>query len=208
MLLLTIVAKINKYIIFIFLLVFLSGISWYLGFKYKYIDKKTEITQESILEQVKSVLKLGTVEGYFSDIYSYKEYYGFDISPFQKKALIRIKAKVLTGFDLDNIAINIDEKNKTVSILNIPYPKIISIDHDLDYYDITEGTFNSFSNEDYNKMNKQAKSFIKNTALKSDLFIKAQKQLTQHLELLKSILKTYGWTLKIKYKAIENLPKD
>jgi len=202
------VAKINKYIIFIFLLVFLSGISWYLGFKYKYIDKKTEITQESILEQVKSVLKLGTVEGYFSDIYSYKEYYGFDISPFQKKALIRIKAKVLTGFDLDNIAINIDEKNKTVSILNIPYPKIISIDHDLDYYDITEGTFNSFSNEDYNKMNKQAKSFIKNTALKSDLFIKAQKQLTQHLELLKSILKTYGWTLKIKYKAIENLPKD
>jgi hypothetical protein len=197
--------KISRYTIFLVLFGLLLLTVWYSGFKYRFVQTNTQINQEVILEQVKNVFQLGTVEGYFSDIYSYKEYYGFDISPFQKKALIRIKAKVLAGFDMDNINIEIDGLTKTVEISNIPFATILSIDHNLDYYDITEGTFNSFTTADYNKMNSQAKNFIENTAKNSNLLLKAQKQLEQNLYLLKTILNSNGWKLKTKFKSINRL---
>jgi len=190
-----------KYIAILFLIVFIGFVSWYSGVKYSFIKSHSEVNQEVIFKQVKNVLKLGTVEGYFSEIYDFKEHYGFDISPFQKKALIRIKAKVLVGFNIDSISVVIEELDKKVIISSIPFPKLLSIDHDLDYYDITEGAFNSFTNKDYNMMNSQAKLFIKKTALQSDLFAKAQNQLDGHIDLLKSILNTYGWELIVINKS-------
>jgi uncharacterized protein (DUF697 family) len=197
-----IMTKIIKYIILAIILGAIVSFAWYSGYKYSFTETKTEIHKETILQQVKNVLKLGTVEGYFSEIYSFKEHYGFNISPFQKKALIRVKAKVLVGFDMDSINIEIIQNTKSIKISNIPFPTILSIDHDLDYYDITEGTFNTFTSADYNKMNNQAKLFIKKTALNSDLLIKAQKQLEQHLLLLKSILNTYGWVVEVKKEEL------
>ncbi|MEZ4907334.1 MAG: DUF4230 domain-containing protein [Saprospiraceae bacterium] len=175
------------------------GIVWYSGFRYSFVKKNVNINQDIILEQVKNVIKLGTVEGYFSEIYDYQDYYGLDLSIFRKKALIRVKAKILAGFNLDSIKINIDEKSKTVFIENVPPPSILSIEHNLDYYDITEGTFNSFTKDDYNNMNSQAKKLVKKTALKSGILTKAKEQLDTHIELLKSIINNYGWQIKINY---------
>lgn len=196
--------KSAKYFIFTLIFIAIAFFAWYSGYKYSFVETKTEIHKEAMLQQVKNVLKLGTVEGYFSEVYSFKEHYGFDISPFQKKALIRVKAKVLVGFDMDSINIEVTQLTKSVIISNIPYPIIISIDHDLDYYDITEGTFNTFTSTDYNKMNNQAKLFVEKTALNSDLFIKAQKQLSEHLLLLKSLLNTYGWDIEVKNEELLN----
>ena len=189
--------KIVKYSVFIIILASLLFLAWYMGFKNSFLEKKTEINKEIVLQQVKNVLKLGTIEGYFSEVYDYKEHIGFDFSPFRKKALIRVKAKVLVGFDMDSINIEVIQKDKEVIISNIPQSTILSIDHDLDYYDITEGTFNSFTTSDYNKMNNQSKLYIKNTALKSNLLEKSQIQLDEHLNLLKSLLNSYGWELII-----------
>ena len=200
-------SKITKIILLLSLIIFLIIGAWYSGFKYRFAKNNIEISNETILQQVKNVVKLGTVEGYFSDIYSYKDYYGINISPFQKKALIRIKAKILAGFKLDSIDIYINDLSKTIKISNIPPPEILSIDYDLDYYDITQGTFNFFTNEDYNTMNSQSKLFIKNTAQKSDLLLKARTRLNQHFELLGALFGSYGWKLEIEYKEANALHK-
>ena len=47
-----------------------------------------------LLEKIKSVSKVINVEGYFTEVYDYKDYWGYNISFFQKKALVRIKANV------------------------------------------------------------------------------------------------------------------
>ena len=190
-------SKIVKYSVLLLILGSLLFFAWYSGFKNSFLEKKTEINKEIVLQQVKNVMKLGTIEGYFSEVYDYKEHVGFDISPFRKKALIRVKAKVLVGFDMDSINIEVIQKDKEVIISNIPQSSILSIDHDLDYYDITEGTFNSFTTSDYNKMNNQSKLYIKNTALNSNLLEKSEIQLDEHLNLLKSLLNSYGWELNI-----------
>ncbi len=194
-----------KFIIIGVLSFVLLGIVWYSGYKYEFTETKTEIKQDVILQQIKNVLKLGTVEGSFSEIYDFKEHYAFDISPFQKKALLRTKAVVLIGFDMDSIVIKVDDDDKTIMVSDIPNPKILSIDHDLDYYDITEGTFNAFTKDDYNRMNSQAKIGIQNIAKKSNLFSNAKTQLNEHLNLLKTLLASYGWKLEYSYKTADEL---
>ncbi len=190
-------AKFYKNLIIILIILLAIGIAWYSGFKASFFEKKSTLTQEVVLEQIKNVVKLGTVEGYFSEIYNYKEHYGPDMSFFTKKALIRVKAKILAGFDLEKINVKVDETTKTVKIENLPEPQILSIEHDLDYYDITEGMFNSFTTADYNKMNNQAKIYIKNVALKTNLMQNAKNQLNSHLQVLNILMSSYGWKLEV-----------
>lgn len=203
-------AKFYKYLMIILVIMLAIGIAWYSGFKASFFEKKSILTQEVVLEQIKNVVKLGTVEGYFSEIYNYKEHYGPDMSFFTKKALIRVKAKILAGFDLEKINVKVDENTKTVKIENLPEPQILSIEHDLDYYDITEGMFNSFTTEDYNKMNNQAKIYIKNVALKTNLMQNAKNQLNSHLQVLNVLMNSYGWKLEVENSKLpaQNIQKQ
>ncbi|MCB0659786.1 MAG: DUF4230 domain-containing protein, partial [Saprospiraceae bacterium] len=103
-----------------------------------------------VLEQIHKVTKLVTVEGQFSEIYDHKEYYKYDIFDlFTKKMLLRINAKVSAGFNLEGSNMTIDSISKTVYFTELPKAEILSIDHDIDYYDISQGVFASFTPEEY-----------------------------------------------------------
>lgn len=167
---------------------------------------KSEEQSKILLEKVKTVAKLITVEGYFSEVYNYKDYWGYDVFLFQKKALVLVKAKVSFGYDLGQMKMNADGKTKTLIISQLPEPQILSIDHDLSYYDITEGTFNSFSAEDYSKIQDKVKNFIKEKAAQSDLKQRAQTQGNQMLEVIKFMTESAGWKFKIEqHNAQENI---
>jgi len=136
------------------------------------------------------------VEGYFSEMYDYKDYWKYDISPLRKKALVRVKGKVSVGYDLGQMKLEAFPDKKLITISEIPDPDIISIEHDLDYYDISEGSFNSFSAKDYNHINKNAKEKIRQTALASDLFLKAEEQSNQLLDLIQFMVEGAGWEVE------------
>ncbi len=158
---------------------------------------KVEVEEQSkvLLEKIKTVTKLVTVEGYFSEIYDYQEYWGYDLGPFRKKALIRVKAKVSVGYDLTKMNFEANSATKTITISNMPDPEIMSIDHDLDYYDITEGTFNTFDEKGYNKMNKNAKEKVRKEAMNSDLFLTAEAESAQLMDIMEFMVEGAGWTL-------------
>ena len=190
-------AKSLKYIFFIALLAALVFVAW--KFKALFLGPTihAETSSEVIMERLEKVNKLVTLDAYYSEVYDYKDYYYYDFSPFRKKALIRIKAKVSVGYNFETINMKADEGNKTVSIYDFPPPEILSIDHDLDYYDLTQGTFNSFSEEDYNKMNKNAKDFIREKANDKDIFKEADAQKDELLEMFDWMLKAAGWKLVV-----------
>ena len=76
--------------------------------------KQTNQTATTLIEQIKKVAKLATVEGHFSEIYNYKDYYGYDWSIFRKKALIRVQAKVSAGYDLTLIEVEANPADKQI----------------------------------------------------------------------------------------------
>ncbi len=151
-----------------------------------------------LAEKISKVMKLVAVEGEFNEVYDYKDYYRWDWSPFRKKLMMRIHANVAVGYDLENMTIHVDEDKKTIRISHPGHPRILSVDHHADYYDISQGTFNSFSEEDYNRLQKSAKNFIKVAATQHrPLFNKAISQMDDILSAFESGLETMGWQLQI-----------
>lgn len=164
---------------------------WYAPFAPKKVTEDSSV----LLERIKTVAKLVTVEGYFSEVYNYKDYWKYDLPFLRKKALLRVKAKVSVGYDLEQLRITTQPEARRLLISNLPKPEIISIDHTIDYYDISEGTFNSFSEEDYNRLNADAKKMIETKALESDLLSRAEAQGNDLLEVIRFMAESAGWTV-------------
>ncbi len=165
---------------------------------------KKESQEEAtlLLEQIRDVTKLVSVEGYISEVYDYKDYYGYDWGIFRKKALIRVKAKVSAGFDLEEIEIDADPSQRIVYIRGFPEATILSIDHDLDYYDLQEGTFNSFSREDLNKLNEKAKQYVRAVAEDGDLLKRADARGEELLATIRTMVQGLDWDLRVEKDAV------
>jgi hypothetical protein len=150
-----------------------------------------------LLEKIQAVAKLSTVEGTFSEIYNYSEYQGYFTFFWDKKVLVRVRATVSAGYDLEKLNITADSATKTIRMSGLPKPQILSIDHTLDYYDISEGLFTSFSPEDYTRINQRAKDLIRDSALRSNLLTEADIQGAKMLDLMRFMIEGAGWKLQV-----------
>ncbi len=177
------------------LLLLAFGIGVFLTYQYL-APKSTPVEQSSVLlEKIQAVSKLITVEGQFSEIYNYSEYDGYFSMLWDKKVLVRVRATVSAGYDLNYLNAQSDPATKTITMSAPGTPQILSIDHNLDYYDISEGLFASFSPEDYNKINQRAKDLIREQALKSNLMSAAQEQGDKMIDLIRFMVESAGWKL-------------
>lgn len=174
---------------------FLVG-GW-LSWKYFSPDKKPLEDSAVLLEKIQAVAKLSTVEGTFSEIYNYSEYQGYFTFFWDKKVLVRVRATVSAGYNLERMKIESDPLSKTIRVAGIPRPEILSIDHTLDYYDISEGLFASFSPEDYTRINQRAKELIRDSALKSNLLAEAEVQGSKMLDLMRFMVEGAGWRFEV-----------
>jgi hypothetical protein len=170
---------------------FMSG-TWYIK-----QQQHQEVRAEVVLESIKKVWKLSTVEATISEIYAFRDYYYYDVSPLRKTALVKVNAKVLAGFDFDSITIVFDELTQTLTLSNFPEAQILSIDHDLSYYDLQQGSFNGFTPEDLTKLQARAKDSIQNDAIKSNILKEAAGSKAEMLGLLSLAAKGMGWTVVI-----------
>ena len=191
----------QKYLYILGLLFALALGIW--GAKWWYSKSGSIHTEESqvLLEHIKYVSKLVTVEGYFSEIYTEtdsKDYYFFSST---KKALIKVKAKVSAGFDLSNMKIEADEASKTLRLTNIPEPNIIAIEPEISYYDIANGVFNQFTNEDYTRLNKKAVDTIRTQALKSDFMNTVKTQGVKNFDAIRALAESMGWKVVFENSA-------
>ncbi|MGK0388364.1 MAG: hypothetical protein ACI94Y_001092 [Maribacter sp.] len=194
--------KYSKYIYGSLIGVLIFGAGCWLTFEYL-TQSRTSVEEQSsvLLEKVKTVAKLVSVEGYFSEIYTYKNDWEPVPNPvyspiFSKKAITIVKAKVSVGYDLKKMTFEADHTNKVLRIGNIPDPEIISLDHDMEYYDVQVSTFNKFTKEEINQINAKAKEFIREKALESGLMLQAEKEGNQMIEIIAFMVKEAGWTVE------------
>lgn len=159
---------------------------------------KTRETESSqvMLEKISKVFKLVAVEAQVSEIYDYKQYRYWDINLLRKKALVRVAAKVSLGYDFDDVEFVVDEENRIITMKNFPEAEILSIEHDVDYFDMEEGLFNSFSGDDLTELNRRAKQYAVDMIEKSELYKQADEQKSQILEMLAEIFSLSGWELE------------
>jgi hypothetical protein len=180
------------------IIVILIVIAIFLAFRYCEFkkDNTSEFNETALIqEQIRNVGKLVVTEGHYSEVLTFKDQQKYLMIPFEKKAIVIVNAEATVSYDLSKIQYDIDEASKTITIKNIPKEEI-KISPDLKFYDIQESTFNAFSSEDYNKINKQVKESlrkkIENSALKSN----AQNRLISELSKILILTNTMGWKLE------------
>lgn len=177
---------------------------------YRNLKQKQLQTQSVVLmEKIKQVCKLITVEGEFTEIFSHRDEknWFFKLFQFEKKALLIVKAKVMIGFDLSKINIEINTQKKRVLLSSFPAPEILSIDSDLEYYDIQRGIINKFSENDLNSVNKKSKDFIREKVAESELFPIARKQAGDTVGVIRELIESVGWELQSEPLAIDMTSK-
>ncbi len=164
------------------------------------VERVTKEESTTLLEQVKTVAKLVTVEGEFSEIYSHEDYYWQNISLFRKKALLKVKAKVGIGYDLSQYQFDMKSLEKKMVVKKLAKPEIIFIETDMSYYDLQEGTFNSFKPAELTDLQQKAKGEIEKKALASSLLQAAENQASQIEDLIRLIVEQAGWTVEFREK--------
>ena len=162
--------------------------------------KSKEITEKQsiiLLEKIRKVCKLITIEGDFAEIYHYenvKERFLKMVSS-KKKALIIINAKAHIGYDLRKLEIHAENAEKKIILTHFPQPEVLTIEQEIKYYDIKDGLFNRFASNDLTELNKVAKQHILEKIPQSGLLESAKKEALEAILIIESIVETIGWKL-------------
>lgn len=170
-------------------------------------ETKEEMRESTALiqQQIEQVGKLIVTEGYFSQVFTYKNSQNLFLNMLtsDKKALVVANAKVTVEFDLRQLITEINQENKTVILKSIPDP-VINIYPDIEYYDVTQDYFNKFGAADYNKIKSTINARIREKVDKSNLLDNSRERLMSELANIFVLTKSLGWTLKYEEMIIES----
>jgi len=165
------------------------------------LDYNTNLIQQKIV----NVGKLVVTEGHFAEVVTYKseDKYLLDMVSFDKKAIVIVNADVTVAYDLRQMKYDIDEKNKTITIVNIPKEEIKISPH-IKYYDIEQSRMNPFTGDDYNKIDKIVRANLAKKIEKSSLKSNAKNRLISELSKILILTSSMGWKLQYEGNIIEN----
>lgn len=169
----------------------------------------SQVQSTILLDKIKHVCKLITVEGEFSEVFAHRDGKSmfFKLLQMEKKALLIVKAKVLIGFDLTKINIEMQPDKKRVKLSHFPDPEIMSMETDLEFYDVQKGLINKFSEVDLTNMNIKSKEFIRDKIERSYLFDISRNQAADTVAIIKQLIESVGWELVAEDLALPT-PKE
>lgn len=175
----------------------------YSFFRRRKRKERTKHQSTVLLEKIKIVCKLISVEGDFAEIYRYensKEQF-LNLFTSKKKALVVINAKTHVGFDLSKIHMHSDMERRTIVLGNFPPPEVLSISPELEFYDIRNDLFYAFTPKDLTELTKQAKQHILDKIPESVLMDQARKEAKEAILIIEKLVEMIGWRLD--YSALE-----
>lgn len=195
-------------------LLFAFGLGAYLTWQFAQPAERVETSQATVLlERVRKVCKLVTVEGDVKETYrggdirNFTFYLPFPATvPIEKQAIINVEGTVMVGYDLSQLTIEMDEENRMIRIGNIPEPTVLSVDHEISYYNIEESWFNAFEAKDFTRLNKEAKAKLRESVEQGKLIEEARTQGMQLFDIIVFMAEASGWTVEFEGLKVERVP--
>ncbi|MCB0459396.1 MAG: DUF4230 domain-containing protein [Flavobacteriaceae bacterium] len=163
----------------------------------KFVRNKTEEQSVVLLQKIRNVSKMITVEGDFSEIMHFEDVKDVFLSlvTSRKKAIVLANAKVLIGFDMKKIKLSSNPEKKKLILEHFPSPEILSIETDIQYYDVSNGLFNKFAANDLSELNKKVKQNIEGKIPDSELLYSAKSKALDTVKMIEQLVSTFGWHL-------------
>lgn len=171
--------------------------------------RKPKVAASVLLEKINTICKLATVQGTFKEIVNYQDSKSFlKMIPFEKKAIVLVDAIAHVGFDLNKIELRVEQEKRRIIIERFPEPEVISIDTNIQYYDVKQSGFNKFSTKNYTELNQLAKETISEKIEESNLSVLANQQALEALDLVEYLAQSMGWHLQMNFLQEKNPTKQ
>lgn len=157
-----------------------------------------------IQKELKNVGKLIVTEGSYAEVFTFSGSKDllFGLTYANKKALVVVNAKATIAYDLSKVEMDVDEATKTVTITKIPEPEL-SINPNIEYYDVQQDYLNKFDASDYNKIKKRIEGSLRKKIEASELRTNAENRLISELSKIYILTNSMGWTLKYNQTVVE-----
>ena len=177
---------------------------YYLFSKKSFFKSKAKEQSVILLEKMRSVSKLITVEGNMNEVMHFKDEKSSMLNMISstKKAIVMANAKVFIGFDMKKMEFKANSDNRQIKVTSFPEPEVLSMETHLDFYDIQNGLFNKFDASELTYLNKKIKQNFFDKIPESDLLYTAKSKALDTLKVMEEMVSTFGWELK--YDAIDN----
>ena len=148
-----------------------------------------------VVSAIRKIAQLATVEAQISDVQRFEEVKSFLIFDFPKTATIRMRGKVIAGFDLSSsdFQIDTDAEKRTIRV-RLPAPRILALDPRLEWFDEQSGLFNPITPQDRTRWMLWARGQLARAAKDSGIEATA----VEHArELLTGVAEPFGWKVEV-----------
>lgn len=185
-----------------FILGFIVGVLvlaiYYLFAKKSFFKSKSKEQSVILLKKMKSVSKLITVEGDFNEVMNFSDVKNsmLNIVSSKKKAIVLANAKVFIGFDMKKIEFEANSDKRQIQITYFPEPEVLSIETEVEFYDMQNGLFNKFDASELTELNKKIKQNIADKIPDSELLYSAKNKALETINVMEEMVGTFGWKLK------------
>jgi hypothetical protein len=180
------------------LAVFLLTRAWYR----QPADPTPQVESTVLLERIRPVLKLVTVEGEFSETLTYSDSnaawfeWTRDFPWNRKQAILLVHARASVGHDLEGAGLVFDEERRTVRFTGLGEPRLLALDHQVRYFDLRSGTFNPFTASDHTRLQGMARDHITAKLPQSGLFEAARERERELVPVVRAIVESAGWSFE------------
>lgn len=166
-----------------------------------YEETTKEITISLVESEIKDIGELITVGYMYTDVEKFenvKNMFGVDLPFTEKSVITRWDGVIKAGINVDNIKINIDNKNKII-LITLPDAEIISHEvSNIDIVDEKDGLFNPVRIEDIESFDFVNKDEMEKRAIENGLMEKAMKNSVSIIEKLvnNDVIQKQGYTVE------------
>ena len=177
---------------------------YYLFSKKSFFKSKAKEQSVILLEKMRSVSKLITVEGNMNEVMHFKDEKSSMLNMISstKKAIVMANAKIFIGFDMKKMEFKANADKRQIKVTSFPEPEVLSMETHLDFYDIQNGLFNKFDASELTDLNKKVKQNFTDKIPESDLLYSAKSKAIDTLKIMEQMVSTFGWELK--YDSLNN----
>jgi hypothetical protein len=147
-----------------------------------------------VVTAVRKIARLATVQMEISDVLRVEEVRTILVFDVPKNATLRLRGRVLGGFDLDKgFDVSADESRKVVKV-RLPAPQVLSVDDRLEWFDEKSGFLNPITPDDRTRWTTWARASLAKSAKDAGLFDSAAHHAR---DLFSDAASAFGWTAEV-----------
>ncbi len=178
------------------LALFFAAVSGFLVVRLATSVRETRLADAApVVDAIRKIAQLATVEAQISDVLRFEEIKSFLIFDFPKTATIRMRGKVVAGFDLASPEFDVrPDPDRRLLRIALPAPRILSIDPRLEWFDERSGLINPITPQDRTRWMLWARGQLGRAAKDSGIEARA----VEHArDLISGAAEAFGWSVEV-----------